>query len=42
VVSTLTATLTLLLFAIYQLQNPFTGGAAVGPGAFQSALERLK
>jgi hypothetical protein len=42
VVSTLTATLTLLLFAIYQLQNPFTGGAAVGPDAFQSVLERLK
>jgi hypothetical protein len=42
VISTLTATMTLLLFAIYQLQNPFTGGAAVGPTAFQSVLERLK
>jgi len=42
VISTLTATLTLLLFAVYQLQNPFTGGAAVGPDAFQSVLERLK
>jgi hypothetical protein len=41
VVSTLVATIVLLLFAIYQLQNPFGGGASVGPEAFQATLERL-
>ncbi|MBP2477253.1 hypothetical protein JOF53_006125 [Crossiella equi] len=42
IVVTLTATLTLLLFAIYQLENPFSGGAKVPPDAFSSALERLR
>lgn len=41
IVSTMAATLAVLLFAIYQLQNPFAGGASVGPDAFQSALSRL-
>jgi hypothetical protein len=38
---TLAATITLLLFAIYQLQNPFSGGAALGPDAFRAVLDRL-
>lgn len=38
---TLAAAITLLLFAIYQLQNPFSGGAAVGPDAFSAVLDRL-
>jgi hypothetical protein len=38
---TLAAAITLLLFAIYELQNPFSGGAAVGPGAFNAVLDRL-
>jgi drug/metabolite transporter (DMT)-like permease len=42
IVSTLAATMTLLLFATHQLQNPYGGGAEVGPGAFQSALDRLR
>lgn len=42
IVSTLAATLAVLLYAIYELQNPFAGGAAVGPDAFQSALSRLQ
>jgi hypothetical protein len=41
IVSTLAGTITLLLFAIYQLQNPFSGGAKIPPDAFKSALERL-
>lgn len=41
VTATLAATIALLLFAIYQLQNPFSGGAAVEPDAFRSALDRL-
>ncbi|NKQ57145.1 DUF4239 domain-containing protein [Amycolatopsis sp. K13G38] len=41
IVSTLAATTTLLLFAIYQLQNPFGGGAKVGPDAFSQAITRL-
>lgn len=41
-VSTLAATLALLVYAIYQLQNPFAGSGAVGPDAFRSALDRLK
>ena len=41
IVSTLAGTITLLLFAIYQLQNPFSGGAKVPSEAFTSALERL-
>jgi len=42
IVSTMAATLAVLLFAIYQLQNPFAGGASIGPDAFQSALGRLR
>ncbi|MTD59154.1 bestrophin-like domain [Amycolatopsis pithecellobii] len=41
IVSALAATTTLLLFAIYQLQNPFGGGAKVGPEAFDQAIARL-
>lgn len=41
IVSTLAGTITLLLFAIYQLQNPFGGGAKLSPEAFSNALERL-
>jgi hypothetical protein len=42
IVSTMAATLAVLLFAIYQLQNPFAGGASIGPDAFRSALGRLQ
>ena len=42
IVSTLAATMTLLLFATQQLQNPYSGGAEVEPAAFQSALDRLR
>ncbi|MDX3664133.1 DUF4239 domain-containing protein [Streptomyces sp. ID05-26A] len=38
---TLSSTLVLLLFAIYQLQNPFSGGVLIPPDAFSSALDRL-
>ncbi|WP_394621708.1 hypothetical protein JNUCC0626_22260 [Lentzea sp. JNUCC 0626] len=38
---TLSSTLILLLFAIYQLQNPFSGGVLIPPDAFSSALDRL-
>lgn len=41
IVGTLTATIALLLYATYQLQNPFGGGAGVDPGAFRAALERF-
>ncbi|GAA1115737.1 DUF4239 domain-containing protein [Kribbella jejuensis] len=41
IVSMLAGAIGLLLFAIYQLQNPFSGGADVGPDAFLSALSRL-
>lgn len=41
VVATLTATITLLMFAIYQMQNPFSGGSSIEPAAFESALQRL-
>ncbi|AXB43105.1 DUF4239 domain-containing protein [Amycolatopsis albispora] len=41
IVSTLAGTITLLLFAIYQLQNPFGGGAKVEPDAFRWAVDRL-
>ncbi len=40
-VSTLAATIALLLFAIYQLQNPFSGGAKIGPDAFNSIIDRF-
>ncbi|CAM4021765.1 DUF4239 domain-containing protein [Kibdelosporangium persicum] len=41
ITGTLAAAITLLLFAIYQLQNPFSGGAAIGPEAFTAVLDRL-
>lgn len=41
VTASMAATIALLLFAIYQLQNPFSGGAQVDPDAFQAALDRL-
>ncbi|HEX5406735.1 MAG TPA: hypothetical protein VFX16_31050 [Pseudonocardiaceae bacterium] len=41
IIAALAGTLALLVFAIYQLQNPFAGGSAVGPEAFRTALERL-
>jgi hypothetical protein len=41
IVSTLAATTTLLLYAIFQMQNPFAGGAKVGPDAFSQAIARL-
>ncbi|MCI2420791.1 DUF4239 domain-containing protein [Saccharopolyspora sp. K220] len=40
-VSTLAAALAMLLFAIFQLQNPFSGGSRISPEAFDWALERL-
>ncbi|MEU7531669.1 hypothetical protein AB0A74_38460 [Saccharothrix sp. NPDC042600] len=41
IVATLAATITLLLYATYQLQNPYGGGAELGPDAFQAAVERF-
>ncbi|GAA1277421.1 hypothetical protein [Saccharothrix xinjiangensis] len=41
IVATLAATITLLLYATYQLQNPFGGGAGVSPDAFEAAIERF-
>lgn len=41
IVATFAATITLLLYAAYQLQNPFGGGADVGPDAFEAAVERF-
>jgi hypothetical protein len=40
-VATLAGAIALLLFAIYQLQNPFSGGAKVGPDAFTSVIDRF-
>lgn len=42
IVSILTATMTLLLYATHELQNPYSGGAQVDPTAFESALDRLR
>lgn len=42
IVSMLAGSIGLLLFAIQQLQNPFSGEASVGPEAFTAALARLK
>lgn len=42
IVSTLAGTITLLLFAIYQLQNPYGGGTKIEPDAFHWALDRLR
>ncbi|WP_410654113.1 hypothetical protein [Amycolatopsis sp. lyj-112] len=41
IVSTLAGTITLLLFAIYQLQNPFGGGVRIPPDAFVAAMARI-
>ncbi|MFE9747432.1 hypothetical protein ACFYOT_21225 [Saccharothrix saharensis] len=41
IVATFAATITLLLYATYQLQNPFGGGAGVTPEAFEAAVERF-
>lgn len=41
IVSALAAMTTLLLYAIFQLQNPFAGGAKVQPDAFNQAIVRL-
>lgn len=41
VVSMLAGAIALLLFAIYQLQNPYSGGASVGPEAFTAAVARF-
>jgi len=42
IVATLAATMTMLLFATYQLQNPYGGSAEVDPTAFVAALDRLR
>lgn len=42
IVSILAGTLALLLFATQQLQNPYSGGAQVGPDAFEAAQVRLR
>ncbi|PPK68876.1 DUF4239 domain-containing protein [Actinokineospora auranticolor] len=42
IVSILAGTLSLLLFATQQLQNPYSGGAQVEPTAFESAQARLR
>ncbi|NYH80619.1 hypothetical protein FHR84_003985 [Actinopolyspora biskrensis] len=41
IVATLAATLALLVFAIYHLQNPFAGESRIEPTAFRWALDRL-
>ncbi|MEV0676178.1 hypothetical protein AB0I60_06595 [Actinosynnema sp. NPDC050436] len=41
IVATLAATITMLLYATYQLQNPYGGGAELSPDAFRLALERF-
>ena len=41
IVTTLCGVIAMLLFAIYQLQNPFGGGARVEPDAFQWAIARV-
>jgi hypothetical protein len=41
IVGTLAGTIALLMFSIYQLQNPFSGGARVEPDAFNSAVEQM-
>ncbi|WP_433271745.1 hypothetical protein ACQPZF_13565 [Actinosynnema sp. CS-041913] len=41
IVATLAATITLLLYATYQLQNPYAGSAELGPDAFRAAIERF-
>jgi Protein of unknown function (DUF4239) len=41
IMSTLAGTIAMLLFAIYQLQNPFSGGAQLQPDAFRSIVDRF-
>lgn len=41
VAATLAGTLTILLFATYQLQNPYGGAVAVSPEAFGAALSQF-
>ncbi|HKN99548.1 MAG TPA: hypothetical protein VJX10_20675 [Pseudonocardiaceae bacterium] len=41
IIAALAGTMALLIYAIFQLQNPFAGGAAVGPDAFREALDRF-
>jgi Protein of unknown function (DUF4239) len=41
VVGILAGTIALLLFSIYQLQNPFSGGAQFEPDAFRSAMDQM-
>jgi Protein of unknown function (DUF4239) len=41
VMSTMAAMIALVLYAIYQMQNPFSGGAHIDPDAFRAALDRL-
>lgn len=36
----LAGTVTVLLFATFQLQEPYTGAAHIGPAAFTSALDQ--
>ncbi|CRK62087.1 hypothetical protein [Alloactinosynnema sp. L-07] len=42
IVSILAGTLSLLLFATHQLQNPYSGGAKIEPAAFESVMARLQ
>ena len=42
IVGILAGLLSLLLFATYQLQNPFAGAAKVEPAAFEAVLARLR
>jgi hypothetical protein len=42
IAGTLAAGIALLLYAIHQMQNPFSGGAMVEPEAFRSLLDRLR
>ena len=41
VVCVLAGTVTVLLFATFQLQDPYSGAAHIGPAAFASALDQL-
>lgn len=41
IASVLAGTVTVLLFATFQLQDPFSGAAHLGPAAFTSALSQL-
>ena len=41
IMASLAGTIALLMFAIYQLQNPFSGGARVEPTAFTSIIDRF-